>query len=1253
MTGSLYQNGGTIQQFPKVYIVFWGWHGSDPSGEAAYLKKFFNGVGGSGWGNILDQYYDYVRGYITDAPSELKGTWYDDNSTPPSGASWAQLANEALAAETHFGYDKDADYFVATPSGHSASGFGTQYCAWHDETTDSQARNVAFTNFPYITDAGASCGQNFVNSGAAGTLDGVSIVAGHEYAEAATDPYLSAWFDVNGYEIGDKCAWVTPGSSGGAGNVALSTGTFAVQTLWSNYDNWCEISYDGPPPPPTNVTAATGANQLTISWQAPGGVAVTGYKLYRGTSSGSESLYQTLGLQTSYVDTGLPNGSTYWYYLTTIAGPKGGFASREATARTFGPPLTSPTITSLTLPVFNTVRLAWTPPAPNPSAPPVNAYWVYRGSARSPSAPTPPFALYAKLGNVTQFNDTSLQGSTTYGYQIVGLNIYGASPLSPASYITLGNLGPAPPGNVASAPGPGLGNITVTWSPPTNTTLGGPPVGYDVYQTNTGGSPKLVATVGNVTTTLVTGFANGAPVTVGVASVNATGAIGPLGNLTTTTTFATPSAPLAPTLTPGLNQLAFAWGPPVSNGGSTILSYRIYAVTSLGKTFLHAVCGTTTSDLETGLTTNATYTYAVSAVNEWGEGPTASNSGTTFGVPYPPTSVTAASGPNPGEISLRWNAPRSNGRTAITSYTVYQVAASGAHNVHGFTNASTFLFTDSGLSANTSYQYVVTATNRIGEGSGSAPAKALTFAPPGTPLSLSAATGPGAGEITVSWTPPKSNGGTAVTGYDLFASNTSGGESHLVSTSGLTYLDQGLVAGQVRFYEVRAENAVGAGFLTRPISQTTAQKPGPPFLVEAADSSRTGNQLTWYPPPNSAKAFISSYNVYRSVDGVPVSFYESVQGHQYDDVLCPLSHTCIYVVTAVGIAGEGARSIGVSDTGKSSMVPIPGTPTNDTNQTVRLIGHERLDLAMDARDANLPAPGYTWDSSPYGNHGQLVGGDIFQDVGVHGQGYHLGGTSGITLNDAETSDMSQGTLMMWVQFDNLDSNPLFGKYEPGINSELALSVGTDGNVAFSTSQSGGPTLQGATTQYLSTGPGRITTGIWYHIAASWGPAGKRIFIDGVPVASDVDPVGVGELSTVTSIGLDVNSGRGMTGTIDDVRLYDVALPTGLIQSVAAHPYVKTAAPIALHPPASPLAGPVAADSASGTGGSGMVSGAASGAASVPPPALPRDPESVESVGWAAYIGSEAHGSPNVEAHGTLVWSVTPVAITPASRWLLP
>jgi hypothetical protein len=244
--GPLIYGGGPVQKTPKVYLTYWGWHGNDPKGVKPYIENFFNGVGGSSWANIQTQYTGAGQGNITNPTGQLAGTWADDSTTPNIAILDGDIANEALKAENHFGYSPDADYFVLTPTGTGTIGFKVQYCAWHSSTTDSSGRTIAFTNQPYMPDAGSSCGQNYVNPGSAGVLDGVSIVGGHEYAETVTDPQPSSgWVDATGAENGDKCAWIRSGS-GASQNISLATGKFAVQSLWSNAAGLtgdCVISY--------------------------------------------------------------------------------------------------------------------------------------------------------------------------------------------------------------------------------------------------------------------------------------------------------------------------------------------------------------------------------------------------------------------------------------------------------------------------------------------------------------------------------------------------------------------------------------------------------------------------------------------------------------------------------------------------------------------------------------------------------------------------------------------------------------------------------------------------------------------------------------------------------------------------------------------------------------------------------------------------------------------------------------------------
>jgi len=107
------------------------------------------------------------------------------------------------------------------------------YCAWHSSTS-SGSGNIAYTNLPYITDAGASCGANFNNLG---PNAGITIVEGHEMAETITDQFPNGgWLDRNGEENGDKCAWISSGP-GASSSVSMNGASFPVQSLWSNAFN--------------------------------------------------------------------------------------------------------------------------------------------------------------------------------------------------------------------------------------------------------------------------------------------------------------------------------------------------------------------------------------------------------------------------------------------------------------------------------------------------------------------------------------------------------------------------------------------------------------------------------------------------------------------------------------------------------------------------------------------------------------------------------------------------------------------------------------------------------------------------------------------------------------------------------------------------------------------------------------------------------------------------------------------------------
>jgi serine protease len=251
-------------------------------------------LGGTQWAGEQTQYYQTVKDsagnpysqYITNPTDQLGGMWADDTNsitglpttsgTNPGGPTntYTDLAAEAQRAVAHFHITdlSNSDIVIAQPANYSdPNALSTGYCAFHDYTYpgeesgiyNSVEKGIAYTNMPYalsVNSGGSNvCGENAVNSGAAGKLDGFSIVLGHEIEETVTDPgaedivgtgtttNLGGWYDpADANEDGDKCAWV--GESLGApdeptvtpipGAIHDITGNhgqkFAVQSLWSN-----------------------------------------------------------------------------------------------------------------------------------------------------------------------------------------------------------------------------------------------------------------------------------------------------------------------------------------------------------------------------------------------------------------------------------------------------------------------------------------------------------------------------------------------------------------------------------------------------------------------------------------------------------------------------------------------------------------------------------------------------------------------------------------------------------------------------------------------------------------------------------------------------------------------------------------------------------------------------------------------------------------------------------------------------------
>jgi len=273
-----------------------------------------------------------------------------------------------------------------------------------------------------------------------------------------------------------------------------------------------------------------------------------------------------------------------------------------------------------------------------------------------------------------------------------------------------------------------------------------------------------------------------------------------------------PGPPTGLAATAGNGQVTLSWNAPASNGGTAITGYDVYMGTSPGGESASPVNGSvvaSTSYTVSGLKNGTTYYFTADAVN--GSNLHSAASAETSATPVAP--VTAPGAPSglaatagDAQVSLSWNAPASDGGAAITGYRVYQ--GTGQTAVASVTGTSA---TVTGLTNGTRYSFKVTAVNKAGEGPASGAASATPTAAttnPGPPNGLAAS--PGNGKVTLSWTAPGSDGGAAISGYQIYRGTSPGGESGTPVNgslvAGTSYTVTGLTNGTTYYFTVAAVN---------------------------------------------------------------------------------------------------------------------------------------------------------------------------------------------------------------------------------------------------------------------------------------------------------------------------------------------------------------------------------------------------------------------------------------------------------------
>ena len=322
-----------------------------------------------------------------------------------------------------------------------------------------------------------------------------------------------------------------------------------------------------------------------------------------------------------------------------------------------------------------------------------------------------------------------------------------------------------------------------------------------------------------------------------------------------------PDAPTNVTASAGNGKATVSWTAP----SGSVTTYTVTAYDGSGNTA--GTCTATapsTTCVVTGLTNGSSYTFKVVATN--GNGDSSASDPSTSVTPHTvapgaPTGVTATAGN--GSANVSWTAPVDNGGATISSYTV--TAYDGSGNAVGTCSSSTLSCQVTGLTNGASYTFKATATNAAGTGVASAPSATLTpYTRPGAPTGVTLT--PANGSVTVNWTAPVANGGSAITSYTVTLSP--GGATCTVNAPATSCAVSGLTNGIAVTATVTAVTALANSLPSSASASASPQAtaPGSPTNISAIPSDG-GATISWTAPTDDGGSPVDGYIITASPGG--------------------------------------------------------------------------------------------------------------------------------------------------------------------------------------------------------------------------------------------------------------------------------------------------------------------------------------------------------------------------------------------------
>ena len=530
---------------------------------------------------------------------------------------------------------------------------------------------------------------------------------------------------------------------------------------------------------PSNLTAAPGASQVTLSWDDPETDEISKYQLKIDSDPFTDIAYSD-ATTTSHTVTGLTNYTSYTFEVrasdSNAAGP-----SATVTAYPVAGPTTPPDNLQAT-PADSQVTLSWDDPGDSN----INGYEVSSDDGANYSA------ISGSSASTISHTVTSLTNWTGYTFAVRAVNTSGAGAPSKA----WAEPGAVPVAVVNLTATPKHERVELSWGDPDPDDVDRRTSIYKVRykKTNDNAWGEWVDIRASSTAT-IDELENATSYDFAVRAHNYIGD-GAISELTASPVPEVPTAPTNLVATRGDGEVTLTWTD--TRDDEVITNYHISSDNGTNYTYISTVVSdretTTVSYIVRGLTNGTLFTFKVKAQNSAGTGPPQDPGVTETPLFAAPKGLQAS--PGGSQVTLTWDNPWDS------SITGYEVSSDGGTNYSTIDNsgATTTEHTVTGQAGGTEKTFAVRAVNGV---------QATVRATPlfASPADLSATVGDG--QVTLTWTNP---GNSAISGYEVSSDN--GANYTPISGSGAatnSHIVPNLSNGTEYSFAVRAVNCPANG----------------------------------------------------------------------------------------------------------------------------------------------------------------------------------------------------------------------------------------------------------------------------------------------------------------------------------------------------------------------------------------------------------------------------------------------------------